>query len=236
MDGILTTLGLTKSYGGLRALDHLDLQLPKGQIIGLLGPNGSGKTTFLKLCAGLLTPTSGSITIAGKPVGLETKSLVSYLPDRTYLSNSQTVKEQLDFFQDFYADFDRARAEAMLQSLGITPAVRFGTLSKGNREKVQLVLVMSRRAKLYLLDEPIGGVDPAARDYILNTIVTNYDPEATVLISTHLIADVEPVLDGFVFLHQGRVVRSGPANETRVATGVTLDELFREVFRCLPNY
>ena len=169
-------------------------------------------------------------------MGVRTKSLVSYLPDRTYLSNNQTVKAQLDFFEDFYADFDRQRAETMLRDLGISTDTRYGTLSKGGKEKVQLVLVMSRRAKLYLLDEPIGGVDPATRDYILHTIVSNHDPEATVLISTHLIADVEPVLDGFVFLHQGRVVRSGPANETRVATGMTLDELFREVFRCLPNY
>ena len=236
MEGILTTIGLTKQYSGVRALDNLDLELPRGQIIGLLGPNGSGKTTLLKLCAGLLTPTEGEITIDGKPVGLETKSVVSYLPDRTYLSNRQTVREQLDYFQDFYEDFDRNRAEAMLGSLGISPDVRFGTLSKGNREKVQLVLVMSRRAKLYLLDEPIGGVDPAARDYILNTIVTNYDPEATVVISTHLIADVEPVLDGFVFLHQGRMVRAGLCDAAREESGKSLDELFREVFRCLPSY
>jgi ABC-2 type transport system ATP-binding protein len=236
MEDILCLNGLTKSYGSHIALYEVSLNLPKGKIIGLLGPNGSGKTTLLKLCAGLLTPTAGEARIAGEPVGPRTKSLVSYLPDRTYLSNSQTVKQQLDFFADFYADFDRQRAEAMLADLGISPETRYGTLSKGGKEKVQLVLVMSRRAKLYLLDEPIGGVDPATRDYILHTIVSNHDPEATVLISTHLIADVEPVLDGFVFLHQGRVVRSGPANETRLATGVTLDELFREVFRCLPNY
>ena len=236
MEDILCVNGLTKSYGSRMALYEVSLNLPKGKIIGLLGPNGSGKTTLLKLCAGLLTPTAGEARICGEPVGVRTKSLVSYLPDRTYLSNNQTVKAQLDFFEDFYADFDRQRAETMLRDLGISTDTRYGTLSKGGKEKVQLVLVMSRRAKLYLLDEPIGGVDPATRDYILHTIVSNHDPEATVLISTHLIADVEPVLDGFVFLHQGRVVRSGPANETRVATGMTLDELFREVFRCLPNY
>ena len=236
MDAVLRTNKLFKQYGAKVALDFLSMELPKGDIIGLLGPNGSGKTTLMKLCAGLLTPTSGTIEICGIPVGPETKSMVSYLPDRTYLSNGQRIRDQLDFFQDFYGDFDRARAEEMLKALGIPLDVRFGTLSKGNREKVQLVLVMSRRAKLYLLDEPIGGVDPAARDYILNTIVTNYDPEATVVISTHLIADVEPVLDGFVFLHNGKMVRSGLVDDAREESGKSLDELFREVFRCLPNY
>ena len=236
MDYIMTTHNLTKSYGGAPALNNLNIQLPKGQIIGLLGPNGSGKTTLLKLAAGLLTPTSGHIEIGGCLVGTATKAVVSYLPDRTYLRNNQTIAQQMDFFEDFYADFDRQRAEAMLANLGIVPDARFGTLSKGNREKVQLVLVMSRRAKLYLLDEPIGGVDPAARDYILRTIVTNYDPEATVVISTHLIADVEPVLDGFVFLWNGNVVRSGLVDEVREESGKSLDELFREVFRCFPSY
>ena len=236
MDPVLRTINLTKQYGAQKALDSLSMELPRGEIIGLLGPNGSGKTTLLKLCAGLLTPTAGSIEICGKPAGIETKSLVSYLPDRTYLSNGQRIADQLDYFQDFYADFDRPRAEDMLKALGIPLNARFGTLSKGSREKVQLVLVMSRRAKLYLLDEPIGGVDPAARDYILNTIVTNYDPEATVVISTHLIADVEPILDGFVFLHNGRMIRSGVADTAREESGKSLDELFREVFRCLPNY
>ncbi len=170
------------------------------------------------------------------PVGPDTKGLVSYLPDRTYLRNSQRISEQLDYFCDFYADFDRPRAEMMLASLGISLNAKFGTLSKGNREKVQLVLVMSRRAKLYLLDEPIGGVDPAARDYILQTIVGNYDPEATVVISTHLIADVEQVLDEFVFLHQGHIVQAGSVDAAREETGRSLDELFREVFRCFQSY
>ena len=238
MDNVLQIAGLTKHYGkvAMPALNNLFLNLPAGKIIGLLGPNGSGKTTLLKLIAGLLTANSGEIRICGTPVGPETKMLVSYLPDRTYLSNGQKISQQLDFFQDFYSDFDRARAEAMLANLGIDPNVKFGTLSKGNREKVQLVLVMSRRAKLYLLDEPIGGVDPAARDYILQTIVSNYDPEATVIISTHLIADVEPVLDEFVFIHQGRLVQSGSVDAAREATGKSLDELFREVFRCFPSY
>jgi ABC-2 type transport system ATP-binding protein len=184
----------------------------------------------------LLTPKSGSVEICGKPVGPETKAIVSYLPDRTYLNNRQKVSQQLDYFEDFYEDFDRLRAEKMLAALNIPTNVRFGTLSKGSREKVMLVLVMSRRAKLYLLDEPIGGVDPAARDYILNTIVTNFDPDATVIISTHLIADVESILDGFIFLHGGRVIRTGYTQAVREDTGKSLDELFREVFRCLPNY
>ena len=232
---VLKAIGLVKSYGGIRALDGLDLELPQGKIVGLLGPNGSGKTTFLKIAAGLLTPSSGELTVCGQKIGPETKAVVSYLPDKTYLNRQQKITEILDFFQDFYKDFDRERAENMLSALHIDTSARLKTLSKGNQEKVQLVLVMSRRAKLYLLDEPIGGVDPAARDYILNTIITNYDPSATVVISTHLIADVERVLDEFVFLSQGRIVRQGSTDETREETGKSLDELFREVFRCLEN-
>lgn len=231
----LQTTSLTMRYHHTLALDGVNLELPQGKIVGLLGPNGSGKTTLIKLTAGLLTPTSGSVQVCGESVGAGTKSLVSYLPDRPYFSKQRKIRELLDFFQDFYADFDRQRAEHMLNALGIALDVRFRTLSKGNQEKVQLVLVMSRRAKLYLLDEPIGGVDPAARDYVLNTIITNYDPTATVLISTHLIADVERILDEFVFLNQGKVVRYGNADETREETGKSLDELFREVFKCLPN-
>ena len=236
MDAILKVMDLTKRYGKHTALDGISLELPQGEVVGLLGPNGSGKTTFLKLCAGLLTPDKGEIEICDLGVGPESKTLVSYLPDRTYLRNQQKVREQLDFFQDFYPDFDRLRAERMLLDLGISLESKFGTLSKGNREKVQLILVMSRKARLYLLDEPIGGVDPATRDYILNTIVKNFDPDATVLISTHLIADVEPVLDGFIFLNQGKVLRTGYAKQVREESGKNLDELFREVFRCLPNY
>lgn len=206
-NAVLKATGLVKNYGGTRALDGLELELPQGKIVGLLGPNGSGKTTFLKIAAGLLTPSAGELTICGRKIGPETKAVVSYLPDKTYLNRQQRITEILEFFQDFYRDFDRERAENMLSALRIDTSARLKTLSKGNQEKVQLVLVMSRRAKLYLLDEPIGGVDPAARDYILNTIITNYDPSATVLISTHLIADVERVLDEFVFLSQGRIVR-----------------------------
>jgi ABC-2 type transport system ATP-binding protein len=235
MDSLLNVQGLTKKYGAFKALENVTFSLPKGRIVGLLGPNGSGKTTLLKLIAGVLTPTAGTVSVCGYPVSPESKALVSYLPDRTYLSNKQTVRQQLDMFQDFYADFDRSRAEHMLQMLNISPNARFGTLSKGTREKVQLVLVMSRRAKLYLLDEPIGGVDPAARDYILNTILNNYDPEATVLISTHLISDVESVLDNYLFLHNGHIIRGGMVDEEREATGKTLDQLFREVFVCLES-
>ena len=235
METVLSTSGLSMRYTNKLALDKLTLDLPQGKIVGLLGPNGSGKTTFIKLAAGLLTPTEGTITICGQSIGPATKAIVSYLPDRPYFSRQMTVAQQLDFFQDFYADFDRSRAETMLDALGIRLDAKFRTLSKGTQEKVQLVLVMSRRAKLYLLDEPIGGVDPAARDYILNTNISNYDPSATILISTHLISDVERVLDEFIFLYQGNVVRSGNADETREETGKSLDELFREVFRCLPN-
>lgn len=226
---------LTKNYGAKTVLDSIDLTIEPGRIVGLLGPNGSGKTTFLKIAAGLLTPSAGEVTVCGGKIGPETKAVVSYLPDKTYLNRQQRICEILDFFQDFYADFDRTRAEEMLSVLHIDPNAKLKTLSKGNQEKVQLVLVMSRRARLYLLDEPIGGVDPAARDYILSTIITNYDPSATVLISTHLIADVERVLDEFVFLSQGKVIRQGNTDETREETGKSLDELFREVFRCLEN-
>ena len=232
---VLTANGLTMRYHNCLALDGLDLELPQGKIIGLLGPNGSGKTTFIKLAAGLLTPTDGTIRIGGEAIGPKTKAMVSYLPDRSYFSRNIRVREQLDFFQDFYQDFDRARAEQMLSALGISLDARLRTLSKGTQEKAQLVLVMSRRARLYLLDEPIGGVDPAARDYILNTIISNYDPSATVLISTHLISDVERVLDEFLFLYQGKVIRGGNADTVREETGKSLDELFREVFKCLPN-
>lgn len=233
---VLETRNLTKTYGSTLALNHINLALPVGRIIGLLGPNGSGKTTLVKLAAGLLTADEGSIEICGIPAGPETKALVSYLPDRVYFNQNQTVLQLLDYFQDFYKDFDRVRAETMLSYLNIPVKAKFKTLSKGAREKVQLALVMSRRARLYILDEPIAGVDPAARDYILHTIVNNFDRDATVLISTHLISDVEPILDEFIFLHMGNVVQQGTVAAVRAQTGGTLDQLFREVFRCLPSY
>ena len=201
-------------------------------ITAIVGPNGSGKTTFIKLAAGLLTPTAGEITICGNKIGTATKAVVSYLPDRPYFSRQVRVEQQLDFFQDFYVDFDRARAEEMLSALNISLSAKFKALSKGNQEKVQLVLVMSRRAKLYLLDEPIGGVDPAARDYILHTILSNYSKDATVLISTHLIEDIEPVLDEAIFLKEGTVFAHRSVDEIRENEGMSVDAYFREVFKC----
>ena len=232
METVLSTSGLSMRYTNKLALDKLTLDLPQGKIVGLLGPNGSGKTTFIKLAAGLLTPTEGTITICGQSIGPATKAIVSYLPDRPYFSRQMTVAQQLDFFQDFYADFDRSRAETMLDALGIRLDAKFRTLSKGTQEKVQLVLVMSRRAKLYLLDEPIGGVDPAARDYILRTILQNYSAEATVLISTHLISDIEPVLDEAIFIQNGHILLHRPVDDIRETEGKSVDEYFREVFKC----
>ena len=232
MEQILELRGLTKLYGSQKALDGVNLSLNPGKIVGLLGPNGSGKTTLIKLAAGLLTPNSGLVLIDGKPVGPETKALVSYLPDRNYLPDWMRVRDCLDYFTDFYADFARERAEEMLSRLSIPMDKSIKTLSKGTKEKMQLVLVMSRKAKLYLLDEPIGGVDPATRDYIVDTIIGNYEPSATVVISTHLISDVERVLDEFVFLKEGALIMHDETDNVRLAKGKSLDELFREVFRC----
>ena len=228
----LTAVNLSKRYGGALALDGLNLELPQGKIIGLLGPNGSGKTTFIKLCAGLLTPTSGEITICGEKVGPKSKALVSYLPDRTYFSRQMQVSMLMDFFGEFYEDFDRQRAENMMAALGINTKARFRTLSKGTQEKVQLVLVMSRRAKLYILDEPIGGVDPAARDYILRTILSSYAEDSSILITTHLIQDVETIFDDVLFLSNGRILLGGPVDQVRDENQKSIDQLFREVFRC----
>ncbi len=232
MQSILETRALTKRYGTTLALNNVDISLPKGKIVGLLGPNGSGKTTLLKIVAGLLTPTSGVVLVEGQPVSEETKSMISFLPENTYLPEWMTVDDCLDYFADFYTDFDMLRAREMLSRLNVPPKKRMKQLSKGTREKMQLVLVMSRRAKLYLLDEPIGGVDPATRDYILDTIISNYDNEATILISTHLIADVEKVLDEFLFLKEGVITMHDTTDNVRESQGKSLDELFREVFRC----
>ncbi len=229
---ILSCEHLTKQYGAVTALDNVDLTVEPGRIVGLLGPNGSGKTTLIKLANGLLTPTSGRILIDGMEPGVETKKLVSYLPERTYLANWMSVKQTLNFFEDFYQDFDRERAVSMLTQLGIPETQRIKQMSKGNREKVQLILVMSRRAKLYLLDEPIGGVDPAARDFILNTIIRNYDPEAAVIISTHLIADVEQLLDEVIFINGGHILRHSSVDTIREETGKSVDAWFREEFKC----
>lgn len=232
METLVQIQGLTKKYGRVTALDNISIDLPKGRIIGLLGPNGSGKTTLIKLMNGLLQPDSGQILIGGEPVGLKTKSMVAYLPDRTYLSMSSSVKEILQYFEAFYADFNREKAEAMLANLQIDPKTKLKSMSKGTKEKVQLVLVMSREAKLYILDEPIAGVDLAARDYILRTIINNYNPEATVLISTHLISDIEQVLDDAIFLQNGRITMANTVDNIREQEGKSVDELFREVFKC----
>ena len=204
-----------------------------GRIVGLLGPNGCGKSTLMKLVSGLLQADSGEILIAGEPVGENSKSLVSFLPERTYFNSNMKISELVSFFEDFYKDFDTQRAYKLLEDLLIDPGASLKSLSKGTKEKVQLILVMSRNAKLYLLDEPIAGVDPAAREYILSTIVSNYNPEATIIITTHLISDVEQILDDFVFLgFGGNILRTGNAEEARNESGKSLDELFKEVFRC----
>ena len=228
---ILKCTNLSKTYDFDNALNNVNLSIETGKIIGLLGPNGSGKTTFIKLLNGLLKPTEGEIFIDGKNPGVETKKIVAYLPDKNYLDNSKTVKAILQLFADFYDDFDLERAQNMLKDLGIDITRRFKLLSKGTKEKVQLILVMCRRAKLYLLDEPIAGVDPAARDYILNTVIKNYNREATVIISTHLIADVEKVLDEAIFIRKGEILLYQDVKSIINEHNNTVDEYFREVFK-----
>ena len=221
-----------KGYGiNKRVFEDLNLQLPAGKIVGLLGPNGSGKTTMIKMLAGLLAPEAGTISIAGFPVGHQSKAVVSYLPERTYFNESLKVRHVVNMFKDFYADFDEAHAYRMMQQLAIDPEITIKKLSKGNKEKVQLIMVMSRHAKLYLLDEPIAGVDPAARDFILRTILSNYDASGTILISTHLIQDIETILDDVVMIRLGQIVVHQPAEALRQSQGKSIDEIFREVFR-----
>lgn len=232
MSTILQCQSLTKRYSTFTALSDLNLTIESGRIIGLLGPNGSGKTTLIKLINGLLMPSSGKILINNMEPGVETKKLVSYLPDKTYLNEWMKVKDILSFFEDFYDDFDTEKAKEMLQRLGINSMDRLKTMSKGTKEKVQLILVMSRRAQFYCLDEPIGGVDPASREYILNTIINNYSDNASVLISTHLIQDVETVLDDVVFLQKGKITLTSSVDDIRMKEGKSVDQLFREVFRC----
>lgn len=231
MAELLRCDGITKKYGPLIALNNIDLSIEGGRIIGLLGPNGSGKTTLIKLINGLLTPTSGSLTVCGGAPGVETKKVVAYLPDSNYLNSWMTVGQLVDMFCDFYEDFRRDTAIEMLTRLGITTGVRLKTLSKGNKEKVSLILVMSRSAKLYVLDEPIAGVDPATRDYIISTIIGNYNPEASVFISTHLISDIEQVLDEVIFINNGNIVLHKSVDAIREESGKSADELFREVFK-----
>lgn len=232
MTPILECRNLTKRYGNKVALDRIHFSLERGKIIGLLGPNGSGKTTLIKLLNGLLVPTEGHILVNGLKPGIETKKIVSYLPERTYLNSWMRVTDMIEYFSDFYEDFDRSRAFDMLKRLNINPSDRFRTMSKGTKEKVQLILVMSRRASLYCLDEPIAGVDPAARDYILSTILNNYDENATILISTHLISDVENILDDVVFIQDGHIRLVDSVENIRFNQGKSVDTLFREVFKC----
>ena len=233
MNELIEIAGLTKAYDSDHvAVNDINLTLPRGKIIGLLGPNGSGKTTLIKMLNGLLVPTDGNIKINGYDIGVETKNHVAYLPDRTYLANGKSINNILDYFCDFYSDFSRERALGMLKSLDIDPNSKMRTLSKGTKEKVQLILVMSRNADLYILDEPIAGVDPAARDYILRTIINNYNPEATVLISTHLIGDIEQVLDEVIFMRYGRLVLYTSVDNIREQHGKSVDAYFREVFAC----
>ncbi len=229
---LLECNGLTKCYSGKKALNNVNLKLEPGRIIGLLGPNGSGKSTFIKLCAGLLTPNAGDVHILGLPIGPETKGMVAYLPERTYLSKWETVREIVDFFDEMYDNFQKDKAYQMLQDLNINPEDKLKTMSKGTKEKVQLILVMSRKADLYLLDEPMGGVDPAARDYILDTIITNYNQEGSILISTHLISDIENILDDVIMIKEGNVVCYDSADNIRMNYEKSLDQVFREVFRC----
>ena len=229
---VLECKDLSKHYGNAPALNHVSLAVEPGRIVGLLGPNGSGKTTLIKLANGLLTPSEGEVLVCDMAPGKESHASVSYLPERTCIPTWMSVKQLLDFYGDFYRDFNRKAAEEMLTHLNIRLTQRIKKMSKGTREKVQLIMVMSRAAKLYLLDEPIGGVDPATRDYILSTIIGNYNPEAAVIISTHLIADVEKVLDEVIFINQGQVVLQSSVDEIREEKGMSVDALFREVFKC----
>ena len=232
MNDLVTISGLSKAYGHFMALNNLNLNIPRGRIIGLLGPNGSGKTTLIKLLNGLLTPSSGQILIDGNAPGVETKKKVSYLPERTYLTSSRTVIDLVEYFEDFYDNFNREKAMSMLESLQINLNSRLKTLSKGTKEKVQLVLVMSREADLYILDEPIAGVYPAARDFILKTIIGNYNENASILLSTHLISDIEAVLDDVIFIRDGQIMLCSSVENIRETYGKSVDSYFREVFAC----
>lgn len=223
---------LSKNFGSKKVLDDISFTIGKGKIVGLLGPNGSGKTTLIKLLNDLLVPTSGEVLIAGFKPGIDTKKIVSYLPDKTYLNQDWKVIEVIEYFKDFYEDFDENKAKKLLKRLDINENDQLKVMSKGTKEKVQLVLTMSRKAKLYILDEPIGGVDPASRDYILDTILTNFNEEASILISTHLISDIERVLDEVIFLNKGKITRRGSCDELRKKEKKSMDEIFREEFKC----
>lgn len=231
-DNLLEFINVTKKFSNKTALDNVSFAIQSGRIIGLLGPNGSGKSTSIKMINGLLQPDSGQVLIKGNTPSIESKKIISYLPERTYLNDWMTVSQILSFFEDFYEDFDSNRAKEMLTSLGIDENAKLKTLSKGTKEKVQLILVMSRKAELYVLDEPIGGVDPAARDYILSTIIQNYSESSSILISTHLIQDVEKILDDVILINNGQIYMTGSVDDIRSENGISIDNLFREVFRC----
>ena len=223
---------VTKKFGCKLALDEVSVKIEKGKIYGLLGPNGSGKTTMIKLMNDLLQPTSGEVLVKGEEPGIESKKIISYLPERTYLNMDMKVEELLNFFSDFYADFDRKKALKLLEKLDIAIDARLKTMSKGTKEKVQLIAVMSRKADIYILDEPIGGVDPASRDYILETIINNFNEHSSLIISTHLIADIEKILDEVIFINKGKIVLCENADEVRTKKKTTIDALFREEFKC----
>jgi len=224
--------GLTKKFGEKTVLDGIDLSIPKGRIVGLLGQNGMGKSTLIKLMCDLLTPTSGEVLVNGKAVGVESKKVISYLPERISLDKTMSVNKVIAYYKDFYDNFDEAKARRLLGDLGLDPEQKLSKMSKGMQEKVQLVLVMSRKAELYILDEPMGGVDPATRDYILDTILGNFDEGASVLISTHLISDIERILDDVIFIHKGKIVLHEECDSLRDREGGSIDEIFRRMFRC----
>lgn len=231
MSEIVTCTNLVKKYGNITALNNVSFTLESGKIVGILGPNGSGKTTLIKILNGLLTPTSGTVTVNGHNIGVETKKVVAYLPDNIYLNSWMTVKQIVEYFADFYEDFRPEVAYEMFKHLGIAPEKKLKTLSKGNKEKVCLILVMSRNALLYVLDEPIAGVDPAARDYVISTIINNYNPQSTIIITTHLISDIETILNEVIFLKNGEIVLQKKKEEIVAEFGKGVDELFREVFK-----
>lgn len=224
--------GLCKKYGKVSVLKDINLLIPKGKIIGLLGPNGSGKTTLIKIINGLLEPNSGTVLVNGEKIGINSKKVISYLPERPYVNVNMSVKELINYFSDFYDNFDKDVAYKLLEKLNLNASDKLHTMSKGMKEKVNLILVMSRKADLYILDEPIGGVDPATRDYILDTILTNFNEGASVIISTHLINDIEKILDEVIFIKDGSIYLTGGADELRTSRGMSIDEIFREEFKC----
>ena len=229
---LLKCVDVNKSFGEKKVLENINLTIPKGKIIGLLGKNGTGKTTLIKLINDLLTPTSGKVLVNDKEVGVESKKIISYLPERTYLDKSMTVDKVIEYFKDFYDNFDSQKARKLLKDLDLDTNLKLSKMSKGMQEKVQLVLVMSRKAELYILDEPLGGVDPATRDYILDTILTNFNEGASVIISTHLIADIERILDEVIFIDKGKIILQSDADELRNKENGSIDEIFRRMFKC----